>query len=550
MGNLAVDYGQASVVSRNISSALIYLEEEIAKINGAISEIESLNRDYGKTSTILNELYDQKKKAQTTYDEMKQFSEKFNGFIKNVKTTDSEMAKKFTADVKTYCKKNNIEITSEFDAFLDKVQVVLDVVGVIPVFGDVADALNAVISLCRGNYLEALICLVAILPMGDLLKGLKFADKAKDILKLGDKALTATKSVAKEGAEKLSKQMTKLVKSGKIDNVIATMDAGKDFVVKFKNGSTALIKKGDLSEFVCQAFNKGCFMAGTLVTTKEGLKPIEEVKIGEYVMSRNEESGETSYKKVTDTLIRSTYNICTIELENGKIKSTTGHLFMVKDKWWKAAAELKAGDILETADGKCKVVKSITVEEKGYPVTTYNLSVEDNHTFFVGTLGVLTHNMKGFTPCELADEVAEKATKGAGNPRNMSGVAIGGENLSNPIKSMRGSNGNVGFVPKEVADNLRGREFNSFDDFRNAFWQEYSTSNYASEFSKANIKRMSKGLAPKAPASQQYKNISSYVLHHKNPIYNGGGVYDLDNIIITSPRMHQEILDKGFHFNK
>ena len=105
-------------------------------------------------------------------------------------------------------------------------------------------------------------------------------------------------------------------------------------------------------------------MAGTLVTTKEGLEPIEEVKIGEYVLSRSEESGETSYKKVTDTLIRSTYNICTIELENGKIKSNTGHLFMVQDKWWKAAAELKAGDILETADGKCKVVKSITVEAK------------------------------------------------------------------------------------------------------------------------------------------------------------------------------------------
>ena len=115
---------------------------------------------------------------------------------------------------------------------------------------------------------------------------------------------------------------------------------------------------------------------------------------------------------------------------------------------------------------------------------------------------------------------------------------------------MRGSNGNIGLVPKEVVDNLRGREFNSFDDFRSAFWQEYSTSSYAGEFSKANIKRMRKGLAPKAPSSQQYKNITSYVLHHKNPIYNGGGVYDLDNIIISSPRMHQEILDKGFHFNK
>ena len=65
---------------------------------------------------------------------------------------------------------------------------------------------------------------------------------------------------------------------------------------------------------------------------------------------------------------------------------------MVKDKWWKAAAELKAEEVLETADGKCQIVKSIIVEEKGYPVTTYNLSVEDNHTFFVGNEKVLTHN--------------------------------------------------------------------------------------------------------------------------------------------------------------
>ena len=101
LGNLAVDYGQASVVSRNISSALIYLEEEIAKINGAISEIESLNRGYGKTSTILNELYDQRKKAQQSYDEMQEFNEKFSKFISNVKTTDTELAKKFTSDVKT-----------------------------------------------------------------------------------------------------------------------------------------------------------------------------------------------------------------------------------------------------------------------------------------------------------------------------------------------------------------------------------------------------------------------------------------------------------------
>ncbi|WP_242865279.1 hypothetical protein [Clostridium sp. ATCC 25772] len=142
------------------------------------------------------------------------------------------------------------------------------------------------------------------------------------------------------------------------------------------------------------------------------------------------------------------------------------------------------------------------------------------------------------------------SAKGVADLRKVSGIASGGENLSNPLKSMRGSNGNIGLVPKEVANNLMGREFSNFDEFRKTFWEEYSNSSYASEFSKSNIKRMSQGLAPKASASQQYGKISSYILHHKNPIYNGGGVYDLDNIIISSPRMHQEILDKGFHFNK
>ncbi|PEP80681.1 colicin [Bacillus toyonensis] len=137
-----------------------------------------------------------------------------------------------------------------------------------------------------------------------------------------------------------------------------------------------------------------------------------------------------------------------------------------------------------------------------------------------------------------------------GNARKQPGIASGGENLSNPRKSMRGSSGNIGLVPKDVADSLRGREFSNFDAFRKAFWEEYSKSSYANEFSKANIKRMSSGLAPKAPKSQHYKKQTSYVLHHRNPIHNGGGVYDLNNIVISSPRMHQEILSKGFHFNK
>ena len=175
-------------------------------------------------------------------------------------------------------------------------------------------------------------------------------------------------------------------------------------------------KKTGLPEKIRLCLGNGCFIAGTLVTTRSGLKPIEEIVIGDYVLSRNQETGETSYKKVTDTLVRSTQEICTIELENGKIKSTTGHLFMVKDKWWKSAVELIVGDILVTSDGKEQVVKFIKVEEKGYPVTTYNLTVEDNHTFFVGSEKVLTHNTtKMLKDCKYTKDVSERVFEGGSN---------------------------------------------------------------------------------------------------------------------------------------
>ena len=132
--------------------------------------------------------------------------------------------------------------------------------------------------------------------------------------------------------------------------------------------------------------------------------------------------------------------------------------------------------------------------------------------------------------------------------RNSQGVVTGGNNLSNATRIMRGTDGNIGVVPKEITDNLRGRTFNNFDEFRSAFWQELGNSKYASEFNSSNISRMLNGSSPIAPKSQQYGKIKSYVLHHKQPIHAGGGVYDLDNLMISSPTMHQSILESSYHF--
>ena len=41
-----------------------------------------------------------------------------------------------------------------------------------------------------------------------------------------------------------------------------------------------------------------CFTGGTLVHTREGLLPIESIKIGDWVLSQREQTGERTYKRV------------------------------------------------------------------------------------------------------------------------------------------------------------------------------------------------------------------------------------------------------------
>jgi hypothetical protein len=73
-------------------------------------------------------------------------------------------------------------------------------------------------------------------------------------------------------------------------------------------GGEALYKRiqAEASKFIDDALAQirklGCFVAGTLVHTREGLKPIEEIKVGDYVLSKPESGeGELCYQPVTRT---------------------------------------------------------------------------------------------------------------------------------------------------------------------------------------------------------------------------------------------------------
>ncbi|MEH6972401.1 MULTISPECIES: T7SS effector LXG polymorphic toxin [unclassified Bacillus (in: firmicutes)] len=153
----------------------------------------------------------------------------------------------------------------------------------------------------------------------------------------------------------------------------------------------------------------------------------------------------------------------------------------------------------------------------------------------------------------LLRKLIDEAKTGVLFSRNVPGIAAGKATPSRSLlsqKKLMYNGGKLGVIPHEVRKQLIGKKFNSFDDFRKEFWKAVANTEYAKEFNKNNIARMKNGNSPIAPKKEHYGKHKSYILHHKQPIDKGGEVYDFDNLIITSPKMHQEILDPAYHFGK
>ena len=139
-----------------------------------------------------------------------------------------------------------------------------------------------------------------------------------------------------------------------------------------------------------------CFVAGTLVVTETGFRPIETIKAGDMVLSWNEKSGELGFNKVAQTFVRSTELIYQIAYEDGTFLETTwNHPFYIKGKGWVKAKDLRNGDLSLTSasirgDSRELRVASVVIDEREDRV--YNFEVSRDHTYFVTGMGVLVHN--------------------------------------------------------------------------------------------------------------------------------------------------------------
>ncbi|WP_195237746.1 polymorphic toxin-type HINT domain-containing protein [Clostridium perfringens] len=403
MRQVSIDYSNTQNLINNLRSILRNLDNEKREVNSALRELYDLENYYYNKGEIVQELEYRQRKISKDIESTEELIDNISRFLNEVKETDGNLANKFKQDIKAYAKKNNIDLVSGFERFLNKLQTGLDIVGCLPVIGDIADAINGVISLARGDIGTALISFIAVVPfVGDAAKGLKYLDKASGLLKLGDKVVDIGKATVKNTAKKVSKTVKKEVlgiasKGEKVfKNVLeSVLDLGKgNYVTWIKNKGEVLLNavNDKLPKDIQICLNGGCLLGNTLVRTENGLKEIREIKVGDLVLSKNEKLGITEYKKVTELHRNSIYETCIIKTRNSIIEATTGHLFMIKDKWWIAAIDIKENDYIELSNGEHEKIVSVRHEKREYPVKIYNLTVKDNHNYYVGNEEILTHN--------------------------------------------------------------------------------------------------------------------------------------------------------------
>ena len=138
-----------------------------------------------------------------------------------------------------------------------------------------------------------------------------------------------------------------------------------------------------------------CFIAGTLVYAQAGQVPIEQIDAGEYVWAWDEETGDVALKQVVETYINETDELTHIHVCGEEIVCTPSHPFYSPVKGWTSACKLRAGDILQLVNGEYVVVEKVQHELLESPIKVYNFQVQDYHTYYVSSAGLLVHNSCG-----------------------------------------------------------------------------------------------------------------------------------------------------------
>ncbi|WP_429931685.1 polymorphic toxin-type HINT domain-containing protein [Agrobacterium vitis] len=223
---------------------------------------------------------------------------------------------------------------------LNDIQTALDIGGMAPVVGAPIDAVNAAVSLARGDLVGAGLSLFGAVPgPGDYATAAKLAKRAED-------GISVERKVARE------------------------------------------------------MWGVACSLAPeTPVVTKFGLVPISEIKVGDFVLARNEGSGKENFQRVLKTYenVDPDTTILTVtKKKNGTdvtetILSDGRHPFFVDGVGFVRARSLSVGQLLVVSGGKTARI-SAHKYLSSKPLHAFNLEIEKDHTFFAGKTALWVHN--------------------------------------------------------------------------------------------------------------------------------------------------------------
>jgi Pretoxin HINT domain len=145
----------------------------------------------------------------------------------------------------------------------------------------------------------------------------------------------------------------------------------------------------EVPQYSTAAVSGECFVAGTLISTQRGLRPIEKMAVGDMALSRNARTGELCWKPVIVCTTRPPEPTVLLQVDESKLQCTGGHLLWVSGKGWTRASQIEQGDILHTASEPAVVLKA----QKAEAAQTFNLEIAENHTYFAGESRVLSHDV-------------------------------------------------------------------------------------------------------------------------------------------------------------
>lgn len=147
---------------------------------------------------------------------------------------------------------------------------------------------------------------------------------------------------------------------------------------------------GNHLRIVRSSLAPSCLAAGTPVWTDRGAIAVQQLAVGDELLTQDIETGALGYVPVLETTRRDPTSVFKITAGAGSpLVATGGHRFWVPGEGWRRVNDLKPGSLLHTATGSVAVTSIESLPD----AAVYNVVLSPTHNCFVGEQALLTHDV-------------------------------------------------------------------------------------------------------------------------------------------------------------